>query len=487
MIFYKYSFNVKIISRFFINLFFKTGLCFLIFSFSFFIPQLSNNLNILNALENPSHINNDFIYCFNSSANPAFNNSAENNDKIDITAEAAIIMEYKTGRILWEKNSSGRLFGASTTKMLSTIVVIENIADLNESTKISDTASGRNFSFFTFEKGAEITLMDLLKAALISSHNNATIALAEYVSGSEEEFLKLMNEKAVEIGALNTTFYNTHGLDSNYPGHKTTAFDLALIAGYCLKNELFQEIIKTRRDAITINDETIELYNTNMLLFFDYIEGIKTGFTNNAGHCLVLFSKREGLEIITVVLKSSPGSREADIFKLINWANDNYANEKIIDSNQQYKKIEINETIESETYIYKTNIFAVTYPEKDYTRLTSVKDNIYIKDDFIENTEGIENNNFIASMPVILPVANARNIGSLELFINGIKETEINLTLKDTIDNPYIYLELSKKMDTTVRNSLIYLLSFYFLIFILIIIKTLLSKGKGENLDNKES
>ncbi len=137
------------------------------------------------------------------------------------------MIDYETGEVLGSKNPSERLYPASTTKMLTAILAIEKIDDLNEIIKISNNAAGRNNSFFTFNRGDEISLLDLLKSALICSHNNATIALAEYIAGTESKFVDMMNQKAISIGAYNTSFQNTNGLDSNYPEHKSTAEDLA--------------------------------------------------------------------------------------------------------------------------------------------------------------------------------------------------------------------------------------------------------------------
>ncbi|GAJ00017.1 unnamed protein product, partial [marine sediment metagenome] len=221
-------------------------------------------------------------------------------DEIDIVAESAVIVDYETGDILWGKSSSKLMYPASTTKMLSSIVAIENIDNFEEIIKISKNASGRNHSAFRFRTGDKISLLDLLKAALIISHNNASIALAEYVSGNVEDFVKLMNIKAKEIGAKKSFFQNTNGLDDNFPHHKSTAIDLAKIASYCMKNKLFSEIVNTGEDTIKINDKEIEITNTNKLLNYDYIKGIKTGYTINAGFCRAVYSEKENLKLITV-------------------------------------------------------------------------------------------------------------------------------------------------------------------------------------------
>ena len=377
------------------------------------------------------------------------------NEFIDITAEAAIIMDYDSGKILWEKNSSEKLYPASITKIMTGIVAIENITDLNEIVKIPRNASGTNSSFFPFKTGDRISIMDLLKAALINSNNNATIAIAEYVSGSESDFVKLMNEKAREIGARDTFFQNTNGLDTKYPEHKTTAMDLAIIAKYCMNNELFRKIISIKNDYIIINDKKVDIFNTNILLFFDYIKGIKTGFTKNAGHCLVLYSERQGLKLITVVLKSEDNKRAADMLKLIDWANDNYSNTNIVNSSKIYKTIKVRNG--------PSEVPLDLYPQTDFTQLVNINDKIEI-------TETL-------SADLVLPVAKGQEIGKISVYINNENVKDIKIISKNSIDKPIITQSIVVEKNQNPKKVLIFLLSFYFLIFIFIIIKNLFIRG----------
>jgi len=377
------------------------------------------------------------------------------NEFIDITAEAAIIMDYDSGKILWEKNSREMLYPASTTKMMTGIIAIENITDLNEIVKISRNASGTNSSFFPFKIGDRISVMDLLKAALINSNNNATIAIAEYMSGNEKDFVKLMNEKAKEIGAFDTFFQNTNGLDTGYPEHKTTARDLAIIAKYCMNNELFKRIINIKNDYIFINDEKIDIFNTNILLFFDYIKGIKTGFTKNAGYCLVLYSERQGLKLITVVLKSEENKRAEDILKLINWANDNYSNTNIVNSSKIYKTIKIKNG--------SSEVPLDLYPQTDFTQLVNINDKIEITETL--NTD------------MILPVAKGQETGKIIVYIKNENVKEIKLISGNSIDKPIVTQSIIVEINKNPKKVLIFLLPFYFLIFIFIIIKNLFIRG----------
>ncbi len=395
----------------------------------------------------------------------------------DVTAEAAIIMEYDTGRILWEKNSSEKLFPASTTKIMTGIIAIQEVKNLYDKTTISKNASGFNSSFFSFKTGDVISIMDLLKAALINSNNNATIALAEYISGSETEFLKKMNAKAIELGADNTNFQSTNGLDSMFADHKSTALDLAIIARYCMENDLFRKMTGTKNDYINVSGENIRIFNTGILLFFDYIKGVKTGFTNNAGYCLVVYSERQGLKLISVVLKSDQGMRESDMLKMINWANDNYSWKKTVDSSQMYKELEINNEIENKEYIYNTRVFAAVYPEKDFINLANTNDVVEIIDDIAEKNTGKTKSN-VPILSIDLPINKGQQIGNLKVIINNEEEQTMQLQSQSKINQQYIFQDLKSGMDNKLRNLIILLISFYFLIFIFIIVRNLFLREK---------
>jgi len=378
--------------------------------------------------------------------------SGETSGEVKITAEAALVVNFKTGNILYEKNSTKKIFPASTTKMLTAIVAIENIDDYSEVVKISKNASGRNHSAFSFSKGDEISLMDLLKASLICSHNNATVALAEYVCGNVEDFVKMMNLKAKEIGAVNSNSENTNGLDSEYPDHKTTACDLALIAKYCLSNNLFKQIVNTQKDYIYINGKEIEIKNTNDLLSYDYISGVKTGYTENAGFCIVLYSDKNDLELVTVVLGcSSVEDRKNDSMRLLNWVYDNFDYVNIVDSSKIYKTINIGD---------QTKVYVDLYPDSDFTKL------ININSDEISLKHGIDD-------AVRLPVLKNQVLGTLDIYINEDKQADMRLISKDAIEKPYVYQKIDNSKELQSRKILFFLLVFYFFVFTFIIVKNL--------------
>lgn len=377
------------------------------------------------------------------------------NDKIDISAESAVILNYDTGDILWEKNSSSPMYPASTTKILSSIIAIENINDFDQVVEISKNASGRNHSAFRFRTGDRISLMDLCKASLICSHNNATIALAEYVSGSVEDFVELMNKKAEEIGAENSFFKNTNGLDDEFPDHRSTAIDMAIIASYCMENEIFKEIVNTREDTILKNDQEIEITNTNNLLDYDFIKGVKTGYTNNAGYCIVLYSEKNDLRLITVILNSiSLKERDKDALKLLNWTYGNLKYVKIIDSHQAAATTTIKD---------KAELNLDLYPESDYVEL------ININDDQIE----IKQNSY---SDINLPVEKEDILGTIDIFINGQKIKELNMISRESVEDAYVYQELSSDRELRMRFIIVIILVFYFLAIVFIIIRNLFIK-----------
>ncbi len=386
----------------------------------------------------------------------ADSDKAAYDDEVDITAESAVILDYETGNVLWEKDSDKSMYPASTTKMLSSIVAIENIDNFDEIIEISDNASGKNHSPFRFRTGDSISLMDLLKAALIWSHNNAPIALAEYVSGNVEDFIGLMNKKARKINADNSFFQNTNGLDNESPDHKSTAKDLAVIARYCMENDLFREIVGIRKDTILINGKEVEIENTNELLVYEYIKGIKTGYTDNAGSCIAVYSEKNDFKLITVVLNSSMGKREEDVLDLLDWAYDNLKYIEIVNSDH----------IATTATIGKQNILNVNlYPEASYTKLINI------------SSSNVEVKNEIKS-DINLPIEKRDVMGTMDIFINGKKIKEINLISKESIGNIYVYQELSSADESNTRLIIIILLVFYFLIIIFIMVRNLFTKKK---------
>ena len=230
------------------------------------------------------------------------------------SAVGGCVIESSTGRVLFEKNKDKKLPMASTTKIMTAIAAIENCKDLDERFEISPKAVGVEGTSLYLRKGDIYSTRDLLFALMLISGNDASVAIAEHIAGSVSEFVTLMNEKAKEIGAKNSHFANTHGLDAD--GHYTTAYDLALITAYALKNPIFKEIVTTKNTKIINSKDGLEepryLKNKNKLLSsLEGCVGVKTGYTDDAGRCLVSAVERDGTQFVCVVLNCRPMFEES--------------------------------------------------------------------------------------------------------------------------------------------------------------------------------
>lgn len=223
---------------------------------------------------------------------------------IPVTAKSAILIEAETGRVIMEKNAEDRAFPASTTKMMTGILAVKS-GRLSDKVTVSKKAAAAEGSSIWLEAGEQLTLEQLCYGLLLHSGNDAAVAIAEYLGGSENNFVAQMNALAASIGTTGTHFANPNGLPD--PNHYTTAHDLSRIAAYGLKNPEFQKIVATDHALIPWGNKPYqrELFNSNHLLnTFDGANGVKTGYTDAAGVCLVASARRNGLELIAVVLDS---------------------------------------------------------------------------------------------------------------------------------------------------------------------------------------
>ncbi|MBO5852829.1 MAG: D-alanyl-D-alanine carboxypeptidase [Clostridia bacterium] len=248
-------------------------------------------------------------------------------EKLDINAKSAILIEYNTGKILYESNSDEKLAPASITKIMTLILVMEALEEgkiaLDTKVTASEHAASLGGSQIWLEPGEVMTIDELLRATVIASANDATVALAEAVAGSEESFVALMNEKAKELGMKNTNFVNSYGLDAD--GHLTTAHDVAIMSAELIRHELIREYSTVKMDSL--RDGESELVNTNKLIrYYDGCFGLKTGTTGKAGSCLSATAERNGLTLVAVVL-GSPTSKDrfSGASKLLDYGFANYS------------------------------------------------------------------------------------------------------------------------------------------------------------------
>lgn len=337
-----------------------------------------------------------FSYCNNS--------VYANTKKLDINARSYVVLDRKSKKILIGKNEYNKVKMASTTKIMTATVILEN-CNLNDIVTVSKKAGGTGGSRLGLKANDKISVHDLLYGLLLCSGNDAAVALAEHVSGSILDFCELMNIKAKELGMSNTHFETPHGLDSD--GHYTTAYELALITDYALQNHTFRKIVETKNYTININGYPKTLLNTNELLgVVNGIYGVKTGFTNGANRCLVTGCKRGEMDIICVVLGCDTKKfRGQDSIKLINHCFDtfeyfdieNFINTKIINwknTNSDYFNI----------YKGLNNNLDITYSKIDSSIIPIEKsklNSLEIKFDINKNLSApISNNDIIGNYEI---------------------------------------------------------------------------------------
>ena len=241
---------------------------------------------------------------------------------VSTNAEAAALIDVESGRLLYSHNGDKRMRIASLTKIMTAIVAIEH-GDLSDIVKTGRRAAGKEGSSIYLRVGDEMSLHHLLYGLMLRSGNDAAVAIAEHVGGSEEGFVHLMNEKARELGLENTHFMNPHGLD--HDDHYSSANDLARLTAYALRNPVFREIVKTRVKKVPNPNAEWDHVWTNknkMLLMYEGADGVKTGYTKLAGRCLVSSATRNGQQLAAVTLND--GDDWADHRKLLDWGFEHY-------------------------------------------------------------------------------------------------------------------------------------------------------------------
>lgn len=279
-----------------------------------------------------------------------------NSTDLTIYSSGAVLMDYQTGKILMQKDMNKKLYPASTTKILTAIIAIENLnlTDSLTASKSAVMAIPSGYSNAGIKAGEVLSVSDLLDMFLIHSANEIGYIFGEQISGSIEKFADLMNQKAIEIGCTNTHFTNPSGIhDIN---HYSTAYDMALIARYCMNNETFKNIVNKKNCKVSAT----ELYpqerfykNTNSLLdssnkryYYEYATGIKTGFTTQAKNCLIASASKDGLNLIAVMLgaeatENGLSGRYTDAKNLFNYGFENYEKKEFLQSNSIVKKLKI--------------------------------------------------------------------------------------------------------------------------------------------------
>ena len=236
-----------------------------------------------------------------------------------VTGEAAVLLDSVNGQLLFEKNAKEKIYPASTTKILTAIIALES-GKMRDLVTIPLEASLVEGSAIGLQEGERIILEDLIYALMLNSGNDSAVAIANHIGGSVEGFVQIMNRKAAAIGAADTHFNNPNGLPD--PAHYSTALDMARIARYAMQNQEFRKIVATKVKTIERGDPEAQTYlgNHNKMLWnYDGGIGIKTGYTDDAGQCLVTAAARDGRELLAVVMKSEGNNIWTDSASLLDY------------------------------------------------------------------------------------------------------------------------------------------------------------------------
>ena len=285
---------------------------------------------------------------------------------LSLSAQSAVLIDARDGRVLYEKDADTPRPMASTTKIMTAVVALES-CDVSEIIEIADEAVGVEGSSIYLQKGEHMTLLELLYALLLQSANDAAVAIAVGVGGSVGNFADMMNEKATSLGLTSTHFENPNGLDAD--GHVTTARELALLTAYALKNPIFAEIVATYKRKISGPNGTVRLVvNHNKLLnMYDGCVGVKTGFTKKSGRCLVSAACRESLTLVSVTLSAPDDWR--DHTAMLNYGYENYCCEILCDEGGFIEALPVVGGVQDSLLCANCDYVAATLP-RDHGEIT---------------------------------------------------------------------------------------------------------------------
>ena len=363
---------------------------------------------------------------------------AEEIEDLAPNASSAIMIEASTGEILFNKNENEKLAPASMTKMMSMLLIMEEIEKGNlkwdEIITASANASSMGGSQIFLEEGEKMTVKELIKGIAIASGNDATVAMAERISGTEESFVKRMNERAKQLGLKNTNFVTSTGLDAD--NHYSSAYDMALIAKELVKHEQILEFTGTYEDYLRTNSSSpFWLVNTNRLVrFYSGVDGLKTGFTSDAGYCLTATAKRDNMRLITVVMNEpDTNKRSADTTKMLDYGFNIYMVRNIIDEETKIgtSKVELGTKLEVDI-VSKETITILNKKSDDVRNIT-----------YEVNTDKI-----------IAPVKKGEKVGIIKIIEDGKIISTVDATVKEDIEKADFFTIFIRNLQKILQGSL---------------------------------
>lgn len=353
-------------------------------------------------------------------------------EDLTLNAKSSILIEASTGKILYEKNKDERYAPASMTKMMSLVIIMDNIYNgnlrLDEMIKTSKNASGMGGSQIFLKEGEEMSVDDMLKGITIGSANDATVALAERIAGSEEAFVKIMNEYAKKLGLKNTHFKNCTGLDEN--DHYSSAYDMSVIARELVKHEKilnYSSIYETYLRSDT--DNKFWLVNTNKLVrFYKGVDGLKTGYTDTAGYCLTATINKDNMRVIAVVMgEDSSTTRNSEVSRLLDYAYNLYKKDTYITKEEVLGNAKVEKgNAEYANIVTVDDISIINKKEYKRGEIKFELDLKYLKapikkGDVVGKIKVIENGNIISEADVTVD-KNIDKAGYFTMFIRNLKE-----------------------------------------------------------------
>lgn len=339
------------------------------------------------------------------------------------SAKSAILIEASTGHIIYERNSHEKLAPASMTKMMSMLLVMESvekgIIKLEEEVTVSENASKMGGSQILLETGERMTVDHLLKGVAVASGNDAVVALAERIAGTEENFVQMMNQRAKELGLKDTHFKNPHGLDT--ANHYSSAYDMAMIAKELVKHPKVLEYSSIYEDYLRKGtDKEIWLVNTNKLVrFYQGVDGLKTGYTKEAGYCLTSTATRNGMRLITVVMgEPDSKTRNAETTEMLDFGFSQYEVEQLLSKNSNLGNIEIEKGKEK---------YGTLVPTKEATLLH-------------KKTEKKKTATYDVELnKVKAPVKNGDVVGKLKVKVDNKVTQTIDITVKENVEKANLW------------------------------------------------
>ncbi len=293
---------------------------------------------------------------------------AEEESKPDIlTSKSAVVTECSTGQVLYEHNGREKLPMASVTKLMCMLIWAEEMSagrlSFDDTIRCSAYASSRDGSVIWLMPNEEMSARDIIKSVVIASANDATTALCEHIAGSEKEFVRLMNERAKQLGMIDTSYKNCVGYDED--GHYTTAYDIALLCGEVSKYDYYNEFFNTRLDYVREGDKAAQLLNTNKLMrYYNGIIGGKTGTTDNAGCCLAVWAKRGNMTICAITLGCKEDNERFDACEsLLDYGFNGYELYKAVADSSKLIPVEVDNGLKKEADIRVKRLVTMVIPK----------------------------------------------------------------------------------------------------------------------------